>query len=71
VELEAFAYSISHDLHALLRSIYRFSHVLRETKIWNNLLANAVNYTRKHSPAVIEIGLSETPQGPAFFFTLG
>jgi light-regulated signal transduction histidine kinase (bacteriophytochrome) len=30
------------------------------------LLANAVKYTRKRSPAVIEIGMAETSQGPAY-----
>ncbi|SDS54729.1 PAS domain S-box protein [Opitutus sp. GAS368] len=36
-------------------------------QVWLNLLANALKYTRKRDPAVVEIGCVERPEGPAFY----
>ncbi len=36
-------------------------------QVWLNLLGNALKYSRKRSPAVIEIGARQTAEGPVFF----
>ncbi len=34
--------------------------------IWQNLLDNAIKYRNPQGPALIEVGLEQTPQGPVF-----
>lgn len=36
-------------------------------QVWLNLLANAVKYSGPRDPAVIEVGVEATPDGPAYF----
>lgn len=36
-------------------------------QVWINLLANALKYTRKRTPAVIEIGHEPRPEGPVYY----
>ncbi|HET7731120.1 MAG TPA: GAF domain-containing protein [Usitatibacter sp.] len=37
-------------------------------QVWANLLGNAVKYTRRRDPAVIEVGAAERPNSPLTFF---
>lgn len=36
-------------------------------QVWINLLANALKYTRKRTPAVVEIGHEPRPEGPVYY----
>ncbi|HEY0863545.1 MAG TPA: PAS domain S-box protein [Lacunisphaera sp.] len=36
-------------------------------QVWINLLSNALKYTRKRDPAIIEIGCEQRPDGPVYY----